>query len=325
MTDKDLVKVADLLHEENNILITSHLNPDGDSVGSVLALGLALKSRGKNVSLTTIDPVPSKYLFLPRTELIKEWKEVVENNYNLVVVLDCSDLKRIEPLGDSIIKKERLLNIDHHVTNQYFGNYNYVNDQASSVGEIIFELLELMSLEINYEIALCIYTAICTDTGSFKFPNTTPRTHRIAAKLIESGVEPAEVNRNVYENVSKGGVMLIRETLKTLEFDCHDKIAYLTITRETMEKTGAREEEIEGIINYTRRIKGVEVGILFRETNKGKIRVAFRSHNVDVSRLAAVYNGGGHPRAAGCQMDKNLAEARSDVLRQARLFLNDLK
>ncbi len=325
MTEKDLMKAADLLQKDNNILIASHLNPDGDSVGSALALTLALKGLDKKVSLTTIEPVPSKYLFLPQTELVKEWKEVEGDHFNLFVVLDCSDLKRLEPLSDYLSKKDQLLNIDHHVTNQYFGFYNYVNPQASSVGEIIFELLKLMKIEINYEIALCLYVAISTDTGSFKFSNTTPRTHRIVAELIELGVDPAEVNRNVYENVSKGGVMLIREALKTLEFDCQDKIAYLTITRKIMEKAGAREEDTEGIINYARNIRGVEVGILFREISKGKTRVAFRSHDVDVSKLAAIYEGGGHPRAAGCQVDKDLATVRRVVLKQARLFINDLK
>ncbi|PKM83586.1 MAG: bifunctional oligoribonuclease/PAP phosphatase NrnA [Firmicutes bacterium HGW-Firmicutes-13] len=323
MTDKQLEKIANLLRKENNYLIASHLNPDGDSVGSLLALGMALMGMGKKVTLTTIDPVPLKYRFLPGTDFIKEWKEVNSQEFNYLVVLDCSDLSRLEPLSRDLFVRERMINIDHHVTNEFFAEYSYVNPRAGSVGEIIFQLLEQMKLKITYDMALCLYVAVCTDTGSFRYSNTSAGTHRTAARLLELGVEPSYMTEKIYENVTKEGILLIREALNTLSFDYGDKIAHITITNVIMNRTGAREEDTEGIVNYTRNIQGVEIGILFREICEWKTRVGFRSRNIDVSKLAGMFNGGGHPRAAGCQVNKDLPEAKREVLKKAKRFLEE--
>lgn len=316
--------IAKLLLKENNYLIASHMDPDGDSVGSALALWIALNSLGKKAVLTTIDPVPFKYRFLPHWEEVKEWQEVETGDYGLIIILDSSDLRRIEPLMD-LAKIQRVINIDHHVTNEKFGQYNYIDAGAGSVGEIIYELLKQMKLAITKEIAMCLYTAINTDTGSFRYANTSSRTHRIAADLVELGVNPAEMTRHIYENATREGTLLIKEALSTLKFDCRNQIAHITVTREMMECTGAREEDTEGLVNYTRNIQGVEIGILFKEICEGKIRVGFRSHRVDVSQLAEIYGGGGHPRAAGCQVEKTLPEARQEVLNSARKFLEECK
>lgn len=322
---EELERITSLLQKENNYLIASHLNPDGDSVGSLLALGIALMETGKKVTLTTIDPVPYKYRFLPGSHLIKEWKEVNDREYNYLIVLDCSDLSRLEPLSQDLFVRERMINIDHHVSNEFFAEYNYVDTGAGSVGEIIFELLKKMNIKITSDMALCLYVAVCTDTGSFRYSNTSARTHRIAAQLLELGVEPVYMTHKIYENISKEGMLLIKEALNTLSFDCRDKIAYITITKAIMEKTGAREEDTEGIINYTRNIRGVEIGILFREICKEKTRVGFRSRSINVSELAGMFNGGGHPLAAGCQVNRNLAETKREVLKMAGKFLEESK
>ncbi|RQD75387.1 MAG: bifunctional oligoribonuclease/PAP phosphatase NrnA [Candidatus Syntrophonatronum acetioxidans] len=322
MKEQSLETIAQVLYEKDNFIIVSHLNPDGDSVGSVLALGQALQVLGKKVILSTIDSVPFKYAFLPESNIIKKWQEIQISKENYIITLDCSDLKRIYPLEGNLLK-EQLINIDHHVSNQYFGSYNYVDPDASSVGEIIFELLEIMNINITLNIALCLYTAIITDTGSFCYSNTTSKTHRTAAQLLEIGVDPAEISHHIYENYPKSSVFLVREALNTLEFTCQDKISYITITEDMMERAGAKDEETEGIINYTRNIQGVEIGILFREVASDRTRVGFRSHRIDVGQLAELFNGGGHPRASGCEIDKSLRETKDIILDKARIFLNE--
>lgn len=322
MTEQRLETIAQVLYEKDNFIIVSHLNPDGDSVGSVLALGQALQTLGKKVILSTIDSVPYKYTFLPNANIIQKWQDVVIGEDNFIITLDCSDLKRLYPLEDKLLK-ERIINIDHHVSNQYFGYYNYVDPNASSVGEIIFELLKIMNIRISLDIAKCLYTAINTDTGSFNYSNTTSKTHYIASQLLELGIDPAEISHQIYENYPKSSIFLIREALNTLKFTCQDKISYITITQEMMKKAGAKEEETEGIINYTRNIRGVEIGVLFREVSRDKTRVGFRSHGIDVGKLASFFNGGGHPRASGCEINKSLTEAKEVILEKARIFLNE--
>lgn len=326
MNDRGLAIIVELLRIHDNVLILSHLNPDGDSVGSVLALGRALEKQGKKVTLTTIDPVPLKYRFLPGADAVKTWQEAGEGDYQLFVALDSSDLARLEPLDKELLVKERLVNIDHHVSNHNYGRYNYVDVRAGSTGEIILQILDALGQEIDREMALCLYVALCTDTGCFRFSNTTPQTHRMTARLLEVGIDPAAIYQEIYENTTKEGIILLREALNTLEFYAGDKVAYITITRETMDKTGAREEDTEGIINYTRSIQGVEIGILFREMEQDKTRVGFRSRQVDIARLAVIYGGGGHPLAAGCQLSKPLPEARDEILgRVGRLLLRGAK
>ncbi len=317
-----LDEAAEILFQEDDFLIISHMNPDGDSVGSALALWITLNSLGKKAYVTTIDPVPVKYRFLPSWEEVKEWQKVQPRDYGGVIILDSSDLRRIEPLM-GIALSQKMINIDHHITNEKFGQYNHIDSEAGSVGEIIYDLLRKMQVEISKEAAVCLYTAINTDTGSFRYANTSPRTHRTAAALLELGVQPAEVTRHIYENTSREATLLIKEALSTLEFDCGGQVAHITVTREMLERTGAKEEDTEGLVNYTRNIQGVEIGIFFKEICDQKVRVGFRSQRIDVSRLAEIYGGGGHPRAAGCQLEKALPEARLEVLGSARKFLTE--
>lgn len=324
MISASLETISKLLLKEDNYLIASHLSPDGDSVGSALALWMALTVLGKKAEVTTIDPVPFKYRFLPCWEQVKVWQEVSIEDYGLFIILDSSDLRRIEPLLP-LAQTQKVLNIDHHITNERFGQYNYIDAKAGSVGEITYELIKQMKVTISKEIATCLYTALNTDTGSFRYANTTSRTHLIAADLIDLGVKPAEMTRCIYENVTREGTLLIKEALNTLDFECQGKIAHITVTRDMMERTGAKDEDTEGLVNYTRNIGGVEIGIFFKEICDGKVRVGFRSFDVDVSKLAEIYGGGGHPRAAGCQLEKTISQARLEVLKTAGQFLEQCK
>ncbi|UNC91839.1 DHH family phosphoesterase [Candidatus Contubernalis alkaliaceticus] len=324
MISASLETISKLLLEEDNFLIASHMSPDGDSVGSALALWMALQALGKTTEVTTVDPVPFKYRFLPCWEQVKVWQEVKSKAYGLFIILDSSDLRRIEPLL-SLAQSQKILNIDHHITNERYGMYNHIDSQAGSVGEIIFEIIKQMKVQISKEMAVCLYTALNTDTGSFRYANTTSRTHRIAGALIDLGVKPAEITRYIYENVTREGTLLIKEALNTLHFECQGQIAHITVTREMMERTGARDEDTEGLVNYTRNIGGVEIGIIFKEICAEKVRVGFRSHGVDVSKLAEIYGGGGHPRAAGCQLEKSISQARPEVIKSAGKFLEECK
>ncbi|MCL4424838.1 MAG: bifunctional oligoribonuclease/PAP phosphatase NrnA, partial [Firmicutes bacterium] len=217
-----------------------------------------------------------------------------------------------------------VVNIDHHGTNAGFGQYNYVDVQAAAVGEQIYELLRSMEVDISPAIATCLYTAIVTDTGSFRYESTRESTFRVAAELVRLGAKPAQVAENAFETRSLSSARLLGRALETLELTPDGKVAWLVISRAALEETGASDEETEGIINYARAIRGVEVGLLFRETGDGKVRVSLRSrHQVDVSRVASHFDGGGHPRAAGCTLSLPLNEAREKVITAVRGALAD--
>lgn len=299
----------------NKIVIVGHMAPDGDSIGSVLAMGLALERLGKEVFMITSDPLPETFSFLPGYERYKGVRDFPAR-FDLALALDCSDLKRCgEDLSLLMETAPLLVNIDHHISNQYFAKYNYVNPKAAATGEIVYQMVQKLGVKIDRDIATCIYTAIVMDTGSFKFDNTSCLSHRIAADLIELGVPVSKVNTRLFEEKPFVNLKLLGEALKSLKMTpCH-RVAWMSISRETMEKLGAKEEQTDGIINYPKSIEGVEVGLLFREIEADKVKVGFRSKGqVDVNQVAGQFNGGGHPRAAGAIIMGNFHEIEEKVV-----------
>jgi phosphoesterase RecJ-like protein len=315
MGNKSLAAVAAELKRAVRPVLAGHVLPDGDSVGSTLALGLMLEQLGKKVRMVSQDPIPPMYRFLPGVEQIRVGT-VPDADYDCLVTLDCSSPERLGTDIKPLLSRPglRVVNIDHHISTGRYGDLNHIDPAAAAVGEIVFDLAEPLGVEISPAVSVCLYVAIATDTGSFRYENTTAGTHRRIARLIEVGLDAAAVNTRIFDEKPLAAIRLLHRVLGTLALSADGRIAWLKLTR-AMEAESGEEADVEDLINYARRISGVEVGILFRELPEGQIKVGFRSKRaVDVAALAAVFGGGGHPRAAGCRLAGELAEAERLVL-----------
>ena len=307
--------VWEVLEEAETFLISSHVNPDGDAIGSQIAFHSFLSDLGKVVSVVNSDPVPSVYRFLPNTEVFRiESTSNTEDVYNhwddveVAIILDCGELKRVgENLAERIRPSLGLINIDHHLSNGYFGTHNLVDTDACATAELVFHLMEYGGIEMGRDHAICLYTAILTDTGCFRYSNATPEAHRISARLIQEGVRPDVVAELVYEVTPYGKARLFGMALETLRLTLDGKIAYMSVTQEMHKRTETGSEDADGFTDYIRSLKDIEVAIFFRETEKGDIKVSLRSKSdLDVNQIAAIFGGGGHQAAAGCVIAKPL-------------------
>ncbi len=315
-----LADIAVVLRRAKSVLICGHIMPDGDCLGSVLAMGLMMEKLGKKVTMAGPDPVPEIYGFLPGVErfLVTETPDV---EFDMLIALDCSVSERLGKGYQELVTGDVVVvNIDHHAGSTSFGTYKYIDPLAAAVGEIIFDLFKLMAVDISLEIAICLYTAIITDTGSFQYDSTSPQTHRRVATLLELGVPVAEINTRLYEEKPKSALFLLGAALDTLSISSHGKVCWMTVTREMLNDTGARDEHIDGLVNYARSISGVEIGMLFHELSDGRCKIGFRSKgDVSVNRLADLFGGGGHRCAAGCIMQGDLEEIKKKVVAEAIL------
>lgn len=318
----DAAGVARLVREADRILVFCHVAPDGDCIGSTLGMVQGLLQLGKRAIAVGVDPVPRTFRTMPgANSLFVPWEEV-EGEWDLALVLDCGDLDRVGAGLPVVSKAKRSVNVDHHITNTVFGDYNYLDFTSAATGELVYLILRELGVTIDFPIATCLYTAIAADTGGFKYDNSGPRTFRVAADLVEAGAQPYEVASNIWENETIARLSLLSQALATLQVDPSGQIAWISVTREIIERTGASEEDVEGLVNYARKVSGVEVGLLFRETPDGKIRVGLRSRrSVDVGTIAKSFGGGGHARAAGCGMTTDIEEARVKVLSAVRAVI----
>jgi phosphoesterase RecJ-like protein len=310
-------KIVRVLQEKNSFLILSHIYPDGDSLGSALGLGLFLsKVLEKQVDVGIDGPVPRQYQFLPGQHLLK-LQDNLNHEYDATIVLECPDKSRCGTVADKVKRCGVSINIDHHETNVHFAELNYVDTSASAVGEQIYQIIaQLGKHHISKDIAVCIYTAIVTDTGRFSYTNTTPLALNIVAELLKRGVNPFLINRAIYENRSLGLTRLLTKMLQTIVVLETSPVAYGYISQPMLNETGSSPRETEGFIDYIRAIENIEVAILFQEPGNGKIKVSFRSKgNIDVAALAAeVAGGGGHKAAAGCSIDGQLEPVINQVI-----------
>ena len=302
----------------NKFLVTSHINPEADAVGSQVAMAFLLRKLGKVAVMLDDSPVPSLLQFIKGTEEIS--KEMPHDfNYQAVIILDSPDLTRIGRVNEYIKKDAVIINIDHHISNINFGKFNWVEPEFSSAGEMVYDLFKAFKVKIDLDDAIALYAAIMTDTGSFRYSNTSSKAHRIAAELIDIGVQPYEMHTKIYETSSIQDTNLLGESLQTMKLTEDGKIAWIWVTKEMLKKTKASLEGTEGIINFARSIGGVEIAILFRETGtEDRVKVSFRSKGkVDVNKLAAAFNGGGHPTASGCTVFGKIEEVEKKVLGKA--------
>lgn len=312
-------EVTGLVRADKKFLLLAHLYPDGDVLGSQLGLGLALRAAGRRVTFACAHPVPDLFQFLPGADEVQQWKEG-QGGYDVVVTLDCPDERRVGGLLDGCRHPGTcVLNIDHHADNRRYGDVNWIQPGASATGEMVYELLKAAGLRLTREVAVNLYTAIVTDTGSFRYSNTTPTTFRIAARLVEAGADPAVVAIQLYETRHLPGLHLLGRILQQVETNPEGTIAWMVIDRSQTESPDLLQAE--DFITYPRSLKTVKVAVIFREL-PGEVKVSLRAKGeVDVARIAARFGGGGHPNAAGAVVPGDLARARALVLDAVRTAL----
>lgn len=315
-------KIAGVLKESYSIAIMAHVSPDGDSIGSMLALYNALNRMGKRVDVYQSDNIPPTYSFLPGISLIKKCGTNEGSQYDAAVILDSGGLDRI---GDCIKLLDNInltINIDHHITSSEFAHYNLIDPKASSTGELIYRLIKGIGLEVQKDEAICLYTAILTDTGCFKYPSTTPETHRIAADLISCGIEFWNIHDMIYGNYDYNTVRIMGKVMKGMELSDGGKVVIMQLLHEDLE--GLRLEDIDttDFISYGRDISSVEVAAFIKQTSQDEYKVSFRSKSfVDVRKICEKFGGGGHIRASGCTLTGNLKSVKDTVLAEIRKSL----
>ncbi|MGI6128898.1 MAG: DHH family phosphoesterase [bacterium] len=318
-----LPEIRKILRESANIAICCHIDPDGDAIGSLLGLGLALTSQGLRVNMVSPDGVPPSFRFLPGADEVltslPPFKEPI-----VVVVLDCGDLDRLGSIAQQVSLQLNVINIDHHPTNTNFGTINWIEPEASATAEMVFFLLRCLAIPITEETATCLYTGIHTDTGGFRYQNTTARVHKVVGQLINTGVKPWRVSDRVYDTKPLSQIHLLQAALERLQVTSDGRIAWIALPYHVM--SSYKEDDTSGIINYPRMVAGTELAILLKEDEKGQVKVGFRSREqVDVGLLAQSLGGGGHARAAGCVIPGPLVAAEKQVLTVAKRALKELE
>lgn len=303
-----LAETGELLKKAEKMVIVSHISPDGDTLGSSLALMHALRSLGKEVIMSVDDDIPAVYSFLPGIREYRRFTEGERIEADLLIVIDASSADRAGNAMD-VVQASSVLNIDHHKTNTYFADYLYLDSYAAATAEIIYSLLQEMDIAISTDIAVCIYEGLYTDTGSFKYSNTTSRTLSIASALLTYGVNPSLISDNM-EVKSRSQVEMLGKVLETLTFLRDGKIAYVEVAPELYDYN----VDTDTFVSYPRYIEGVEVALLFKQVEENLTRVSFRSKQVDVAKIALSFGGGGHQKASGCSIHAPLKEAESIVL-----------
>lgn len=324
MTRKSRVaEVRRALAGGERFLIVSHQNPDGDAIGSSLALAAGLGAVGKQCDIVNADGVPMNLTWLPLAERVHLHPEE-GTTYDAVVLLDCGAPSRTG-FGDALFGlAPEIVNIDHHPGNSGFGTANCVDPEACATAELVYEALQALPASLGYSAAVSIYTAILTDTGSFRFSNANARAFEIASKMVARGVNPSWVAQMVHDQQPIGRLRLLSRVLETLDLSPRDKAACVVVTQAMLRETHTGPEDVEGFVNYPRSICGVEVGLLIREEAAGRYRVAFRSKGrVDVSRIAREFQGGGHRNAAGATVEGDPEEIKRGIFERVELALDE--
>ena len=306
-----LSQVVQLIEQQQRFMITSHVRPDGDGLGSGLALYWMLRDLGKEVDVVLRDRVPPAYNVLPASDLVIVQDDVTQR-YDAAFIIECSDVDRP---GLPSLKDQFVVNIDHHSTTGPFGDINWIDPTAAAVGEMIYNLCKALGVEVTKEIAECIYVALLTDTGSFHFSNTTERTLKIASELVRRGVEPALISQALFYSGSFAKVKLLGLVLSNIERDESGRIAWITVDRATMCEADACEEDSDGIVNHALAIGEVETVAFFKELRPGAYRISLRSKGKNnVAKVAELFGGGGHRNAAGCRIEGELEEVKRRVI-----------
>jgi len=319
-------RVAAELHTGNRVALSTHINADGDGCGSEVALALLLAQMGITAHIANPTPWPAMYDYLLGKSVRDRSSAgtAALAGIDRLIVLDISDVRRLGVLADAVRKlSPPPLMIDHHLPGEEPPGTVHVADVAAcATGELVFDFAMTMGLDLTAPIATALYTAILTDTGGFRYSNTSPRCHAVASRLLATGVDPEEMYRRIYGSVPLGRMGLLRDALSTLAVDQPKGLAWITIAAGALERYAVTSEDLDGIAEYPRSVAGIRLAILFRDLGHGKVKASFRSvGGVDVNALARRFGGGGHARASGALIEGSLDAVRERVLAEARLML----
>lgn len=309
-----------LSEPSGRVLCLGHVHPDGDVLGTLFGLGLALGAAGASVTFAGPHPVPETLAFLPAADRWQVWKSAPEA-FDVVVMTDCPNPDRTEGLLQGARGPQtQVLNIDHHPDNRRYGTVDWIDPSAAATGEMIFDLVRGLGLRVTPAVALNLFTAIHTDTGSFRYSNTTPRTFRIAAELAAAGADPALVSDRLYQQRAGDSLLQLGEVLRRVEISDDGRVAWLCVPRGLVSREFL---EAEDLVGYPRSVRGVKVAVLFSEEAPGKVKASLRGKgDVPVNAIAHRFGGGGHDNAAGCTLTGTLAEASTALLQVVRESLD---
>ena len=311
------------IEQAKSIIILSHVNPDGDTLGTMVALYQTIKNYfQKNVSMVTVGKIPDIYHFLPFIDEIKKAENFAKDiQFDLAIAVDIAAKDRMADTLPIFNNSKIKMNIDHHKTNNNYGDVNFVRGDASCAGEVLFDILENLNLTPDPKVATGLYTAILTDTGGFRFENTNSTTLQKAAKMIEYGANPAQIAKFCYESKPKPMVLLQANSLTNACFAEENKIAYVCIKNSDLQKFGASNDHTEGIVEALRQIRTTEISFVLKEVDENTTKASLRSKTVDVSNIASIFGGGGHTFAAGCTIHKPIKIACDKMLEEIRKVL----
>lgn len=320
--ETEFKRLEDLIADSETFFLAGHLNPDGDTIGSMLAIASVLKRLGKKVRTFSQDPVPENLRFLPHVKSIRSRPPAASAKFDAAILLECSNPARGGNLDPVLKRSAKVVNLDHHKTSEFYGDINIVEPHSSSTAEIVYRLFYNMNVHVTKREAACLYTGIVTDTGRFHFPATSPRTLEVASRLLETGFKFSRVNDLLYATKACEGLKILGRALESLEMRAGGRLAVLTLKASDFKELGARSEHTENVINFGLMPPGVRAAVMFRE-EEDRIGVTFRSRgHLDVSAVAKSFGGGGHRNASGCRIRGSLHDVREKLISVLTGLLN---
>lgn len=314
-----LSRVLKAFNDYKTFVICSHVNPDPDALASQIALGLYLEQKGKKVYFVAEEAAPERFLFLPGAKKIKALEKTARICYDAMIVTDAGDIGRIGAVQQLLRPDKPVINIDHHITNTAFGDVNYILPDFSSTSEIVYKILKTAKAALTHDLAELLYVGAMTDTGSFRYSNTSALTHKMAAELLRFPIKVNEIYQKIYEQVPLMDIKNFSKIINGFSVLNEGKIICVDLPKNVVKKFSAKFDLRDKIFGYLRTIQGVEVLVIFTEDKKNVTRVNFRSQGpVDVARIAAIFHGGGHRKASGCVIEGDIASAHRKVLAEVR-------
>jgi phosphoesterase RecJ-like protein len=318
MIAEPVAAIRDAILQRQRFVITSHARPDGDAIGSQVAMAYALRALGKDVQLVGADPAPSQFQTFPGVRDIQV-SPTVDGQFDAAIVMECADLSRTGVQG---LEKYFLINIDHHPGNKNYGAINWFDPGAAACSEMVFDVIDALGVTLTPDIATHIYIAILTDTGRFHFSHITSRTFEICRRCTEAGAQPEAIARAVYDSSTMGHLRLMGAVLHNLELEGGGRAALAALTLKLLDETGATHEDADGLINIPLSVKDIQAVAFFKEIAPNDFRISLRSKgDVDVNRVAGAFGGGGHKNAAGCTVNGPYPEVRARVVAELRQVL----
>jgi phosphoesterase RecJ-like protein len=306
-----IAAIRDVIRGRQRFLISSHARPDGDSIGSQMAMAYALRALGKHVEIVNRDPAPAPLMAFPGVPEIRV-AERAEGDFDAALVMECSELART---GVSGLEQYFLVNVDHHPGNVRYGAINWFEAGAAACAEMVFDIIAALGVPLSVEIATHLYVGILTDTGSFHYSSITPRTFDICRQLVEAGVDPPKVARSIFDSNTLGRLKLFGSVLSTIELEDQGRLAVVSVDRAMAASAGGTYDDTEGLINLPLTVKEIQAVVFFKEIDADQYRVSLRSKgDIDVCAVAKQFGGGGHKNASGCTVSGTFAEVRADLV-----------